>query len=202
MARVIGLTGGIASGKSTVARMLRDLGAHIVDADQLARQVVEPGTPALAEIVARFGPALLQPDGTLDRKQLGALVFADPGARRELERITHPRIARAGQEAIARLAARGVDPVLYEAALIVENRLHTWMNGLIVVAVPPDVQLARLMARDHLDEDAARARLAAQLPLADKIAVADHVIDNGGTLEETRAQVRDLWGRLCNPDAP
>lgn len=201
MARIIGLTGGIASGKSTVAAMLRELGAHIVDADQLARQVVEPGTPALAEIAARFGPGVLQPDGTLDRKKLGAIVFADADARQALNRITHPRIAAAGQEAIARLAARGVNPVIYEAALIVENQLHTWMHGLIVVSVPPEVQRARLMARDHLDEDAARARIAAQLPLAKKVAVADHVIDNSGTLEDTRAQVCDLWGRLCKPEA-
>lgn len=201
MARVIGLTGGIASGKSTVAAMLREAGAHIVDADVLARDVVAPGTAALAEIAQRFGPELLHADGTLDRKRLGALVFADPEARRALERITHPRIAAAGQEAIARLVARGVDPVIYEAALIVENKLHSWMNGLIVVAVPPAVQLQRLMARDGLDEDAARARLAAQLPLADKIAVADHVIDNSGSLEATRAQVQALWARLGKAEA-
>lgn len=201
MARVIGLTGGIASGKSTVAAMLRDEGAHIVDADVLARDVVAPGTPALAEIAERFGPGVLHGDGSLDRKQLGAMVFADPEARRALERITHPRIAAAGQEAIAHLAARGVDPVIYEAALIVEKQLHAWMNGLIVVAVPPAVQLERLTARDGLDQDAARARLAAQLPLADKVAVADHVIDNSGTLEATRAQVQALWQRLGKAEA-
>ena len=200
MARVIGLTGGIASGKSTVADMLRALGAHIIDADLLARRVVEPGTPALAEIAERFGARVLQPDGTLDRKRLGDIVFADPAARQALERITHPRIAAAGQEAVAKLAGAGVDPILYEAALIVENQLYKGMQGLIVVSVPPEVQLARLMARDHLDEDAARARLAAQLPLADKVAVADHVIDNSGSLEETRARVRALWDHLCQPE--
>lgn len=199
MARVIGLTGGIASGKSTVADMLRALGAHIIDADQLARRVVEPGTPALAELVARFGADILQPDGTLDRKRLGDIVFADPEARQALNRITHPRIAAASQEAIARLAAAGVDPIVYEAALIVENQLYTWMQGLIVVSVPPEVQLARLMARDGLTEDAARARLAAQLPLADKVAVADHVIDNSGSLDDTRARVRAVWDRLRKP---
>lgn len=196
MARVIGLTGGIASGKSTVSAMLRELGAHVIDADQVARDVVAPGTPALAEIQARFGPAVLHEDGALDRKKLGAIVFADPDARRALERITHPRIAAATQQEIARLAAAGVDPVIYDAALIVENRLYTWMQGLIVVSVPPEVQVARLMIRDDIDEAAAQARIAAQLPLAEKVAVATHVIDNSGTRADTEAQVRALWERL------
>lgn len=196
MARVIGLTGGIASGKSTVSAMLRDLGAHVIDADQVARDVVAPGTPALAEIAARFGPAVLRADGSLDRKALGEIVFADPQARRDLERITHPRIAAATQQEIARLAAAGVDPIVYDAALIVENRLYAWMQGLIVVSVPFETQVARLMIRDDIDEAAARARIDAQLPLADKVAVATHVIDNGGTRAETEAQVRALWQRL------
>jgi dephospho-CoA kinase len=196
MARIIGLTGGIASGKSTVSDMLRALGAHVIDADQVARDVVAPGTPALAEIRARFGSEVLQPDGALDRKKLGAMVFADAGARRELERITHPRIAAATQQEIARLSAAGVDPVIYDAALIVENRLYTWMQGLIVVSVPPETQVARLMIRDDIDEAAAQARIAAQLPLADKVAVATYVIDNGGTRAETEAQVHALWQRL------
>jgi dephospho-CoA kinase len=196
MARIIGLTGGIASGKSTVSAMLRELGAHVIDADQVAREVVAPGTPALAEIQARFGPAVLHEDGALDRKKLGAIVFADPDARRALERITHPRIAAATQQEIARLAAAGVDPVIYDAALIVENRLYTWMQGLIVVSVPPEVQVARLMIRDDIDEAAAQARIAAQLSLAEKVAVATHVIDNSGTRADTEAQVRALWERL------
>ncbi|ACY15261.1 dephospho-CoA kinase [Haliangium ochraceum] len=198
-ARIIGLTGGIASGKSTVSAMLNALGARIVDADQLARDVVAPGTPALADIAARFGPEVLTAEGTLDRKALGALVFDDADARAALNRITHPRIAAASQAAIAALMAEGVDPVIYDAALIVENKLYTWMHGLIVVALAPEQQMARLMARDNIDEAAARARLAAQLPLADKIAVADYVIDNGGTRADTEAQVRALWQRLTAP---
>jgi dephospho-CoA kinase len=196
MTRIIGLTGGIASGKSTVSAMLRALGAHVIDADQVARDVVAPGTPALAEIAAHFGPEVLLADGTLDRKKLGARVFADVDARRALERITHPRIAAATQQEIARLRAAGVDPVIYDAALIVENRLYTWMQGLIVVSVPPAVQVARLMIRDDIDEAAAEARIAAQLPLADKVAVATHVIDNSGVPGQTEAQVRALWARL------
>jgi dephospho-CoA kinase len=193
---VFGLTGGVASGKSTVGRRFRHLGLDVIDADQVARDVVAPGTPALAEIAARFGPEVLQPDGALDRKKLGAIVFADRDARRALERITHPRIAAATQQEIARLTAAGVDPVIYDAALIVENRLYTWMQGLIVVTVPPETQVARLMIRDDIDEPAAQARIAAQLPLADKVAVATHVIDNGGTRAQTEAQVRALWARL------
>jgi dephospho-CoA kinase len=196
MARIIGLTGGIASGKSTVSAMLRELGAHVIDADQVARDVVAPGTPALAEIEARFGAAVLHQDGALDRKKLGAIVFADSDARRALERITHPRIAAATQQEIGRLATAGVDPVIYDAALIVENRLYTWMQGLIVVSVPPEVQVARLMIRDDIDEAAAQARIAAQLSLAEKVAVATHVIDNSGTRADTEAQVRALWERL------
>jgi dephospho-CoA kinase len=196
VARVIGLTGGIACGKSTVADLLRELGAPVVDADELARRVVEPGSPALAEIVARFGKDVLDPGGALDRKKLGAVVFADAEARQALERITHPRIAAAAQDELARLVAQGHDTVIYEAALIVEKKLYTWMDGLIVVALPPELQLARLMERDGIDGEAAASRVAAQLPLADKIAVADHVIDNAGTPDQTRAQVRALWQRI------
>lgn len=192
-ARVIGLTGGIASGKSTVAAMLRELGAPVVDADELARRVVEPGSAGLAAIVEYFGPQVLDAAGALDRKQLGARVFADPEARAALNAITHPRIAELSQREIARHAGAGAPVVIYEAALIVENGLQRGLDGLIVVSVPVEVQLERLIARDGLGEDEARARLAAQLPLADKVAVADHVIDNAGTVEETRAQVARVW---------
>jgi dephospho-CoA kinase len=200
--RVIGLTGGIASGKSTAAAMLRELGAPLIDADELAREVVEPGTPALAEIVARWGSGVLAPDGQLDRKKLGALVFADESQRKELNRITHPRIAAAAQERLAALRQAGAPAVVYEAALIVENQLHRGMNGLIVVSVPPDVQQRRLMQRDGLSEDEAEARLRAQLPLANKIAVATHVIDNSGTLQQTRSQVQNVWKQINESIAP
>jgi dephospho-CoA kinase len=200
--RIIGLTGGIASGKSTVAAMLRALGAEVVDADAVAREVVEPGTPALAELRARFGQDILDGDGRLDRKRLGARVFSDPEARAAVNAITHPRIAAESQRRIAAAAAAGADVVVYEAALIVENQLHRGMDALIVVAVPEPVQLSRLMARDGLDEAAARERLAAQLPLADKVAAADHVIDNSGSLDTTRAQVADLWARLSSEGQP
>ncbi len=199
--RIIGLTGGIASGKSTVAKILRELGAPIVDADQVARDVVEPGTPALEEIVARFGPEVVDADGRLERKRLGDIVFADDDARAALNAIIHPRIAAASQQRIAALAAAGEPIVVYEAALIVENKLTSWMEALIVVSVSRGVQVPRLMARDGIDAIAAEARLAAQLPLEDKVAVADYVVDNSGTLEQTRAQVERLWARIKNGES-
>lgn len=199
MARVIGLTGGIASGKSTVAAMLRELGAPIVDADEVARAVVEPGTPGLAAVVERFGAGVLDADGRLDRKAVGARVFGDAEARRALEAILHPRIAMESQR---RIAAHGGDElVIYDAALIVENGLHRGLAGLIVVSAPEDMQIARLMARDGLDEQAARQRIAAQLPLADKVAVADWVIDNAGTIDDTRRQVEAVWAELTGGKA-
>ena len=194
--RVIGLTGGIASGKSTVAAMMRELGAPVVDADFLARQVVEPGSPALAEIAQRFGRDMLAADGSLDRKKMGERIFADPGARAALNAITHPRIAQASAAALADLTAAGHKVAFYEAALLVENRIHERLGGLVVVSVPDEVQIARLRARDDLDEEGARARVSAQLPLASKVAVADWVVDNGGPVEHTRAQVERIWREI------
>jgi dephospho-CoA kinase len=188
-AYVIGLTGGIASGKSTVAKLLVDKGALVVDADQLARAVVEPGQPALAELVARFGAAILTPEGQLDRKRLGAIAFADPAARADLGRITHPRIAAASARAIADASERGAQVVFYEAALLVENRAHAGLAGLIVVAATPGVQEQRLMTRDELTLDEARARIASQAPLAAKLSAATWVVTNDGDPAELAAQV-------------
>lgn len=186
---VIGLTGGIASGKSAVAALLRERGAAVVDADELARRVVAPGQPALAELVARFGDEILQPDGALDRKKLGALVFSDAGARADLGRITHPRIAQASQAEIAAAAASGAAIVFYEAALLVENGLHRNLDAVVVVAVPIEVQRARLIARDGLSPEAAEARIAAQLPLSEKLEAATWVIDNRNDPTALRGEV-------------
>ena len=186
---VIGLTGGIASGKSTVAGMLAERGAAVIDADQLARKVVEPGQPALAELVARFGAAILTADGQLDRKRLGAIAFSDEAARADLNRITHPRIAAASAQAIAAWADAGANVVFYEAALLVENRTYTSLSGLIVVGAPDEVQVSRVMVRDGLTADEARARIAAQLPLAQKTAVATWVIENSGDLDALTREV-------------
>ncbi|HTL37547.1 MAG TPA: dephospho-CoA kinase [Kofleriaceae bacterium] len=195
-AHVIGLTGGIASGKSAVARMLAERGAAVIDADQLARQIVEPGQPALAELVARFGAAILTADGQLDRKRLGAIAFADEDARRDLGRITHPRIAAASAQAIATWADAGANVVFYEAALLVENRAYAGLSGLVVVAAPIEVQEQRVIARDHLSVDEARARIAAQLPLAEKEKVATWVIDNAGDLAALAKEVDRVVGEI------
>ena len=196
MAKIVGLTGGIASGKSAVADALRARGAAIVDADLVARQVVEPGQPALADLVARFGSQILGPDGKLERKVLGEKVFADAAARADLNRITHPRIAAASQAEIARHVQAGAPVVFYEAALLVENKAHEWLDAVIVVAAPPDVQLQRLMARDGIDEAAARARLTSQLPLEEKLKVATWVIDNAGDRAALAQQIDALWKDL------
>lgn len=194
--RVIGLTGGIASGKSTAAKILVELGARVVDADQIARDVVAPGQPALAEIVARFGSEYLLPDGTLDRKRLGAHVFADSDERRKLNAITHPRIAAETQARLSQLREAGEPLAVYEAALLVENGAQAGLDGLIVVACAEPTQRARLMARDGLSAEEADARMAAQLPLAQKVAVANWVIDSNGTLAETRAATGRVWAAV------
>ena len=183
MAR-IALTGGIASGKSAVADLLAARGAVLVDSDVLAREVVAPGTPGLAAIVERFGEGILRPDGALDRPALGAIVFADPDARADLEAITHPRIrARAGElraEAPAGAVVIDVIPLL----------------EVIVVDVPEEVQVERLRRRDGFTRDEAMARLAAQASREDRLAVADHVIDNSGDTDALAAQVDRLWDAL------
>lgn len=177
--RLVGLTGGIATGKSTFAAALRALGAPVVDADALARAVVAPGTPALAAIVEAFGPGVLTAGGALDRKALGAKVFADPAARRRLEAITHPAIRAAMQAETARLASQGHPVAFYDAALLYEVGLEEAMSLVVVVHAPREAQLARLAARDGLSRAEAEARLAAQLPVEEKAARADVVVENG-----------------------
>jgi len=189
---VFGLTGGIASGKSTVTRMLRELGAHVLDADVLAREVVEPGTPGLAAVAARF-PGVVGPDGRLDRVKLGARVFADADERAALNAIIHPRVREAFLARVQALDAQGVERVIYDVPLLIESGMHTWLEGVAVVWVPRDLQKARLMARDGLDAAAAEARLAAQLPLDEKRAHATWLIDNSGDLASTQAQVEAVW---------
>jgi dephospho-CoA kinase len=189
--RVWGLTGNIGSGKSTVARLLAARGVPVVDADQVAREVVQPGTPALREIAARW-PSVLAPDGTLDRRALSARIFADAKERAELNRIVHPRIAEEVSSRLGALAGKGHPVAVYEAALIVENRLHEGLDGLVVVTAPEAAQLARLRERDGMSEAEARARLASQLPAADKLRHATFVIDNQGSEAELEAQVDRL----------
>jgi dephospho-CoA kinase len=193
--RVVGLTGGIASGKSTVSAMFRELGAPVIDADAVARDVVEPGTAGLAEVARRF-PGVVDATGRLDRAELGRRVFADAAERRALEAILHPRIREEVARRLEALARAGATVALYDAALLIENGLHRGLDGVIVVFAPESVQRSRLAARDGLDEAAITARLAAQLPLADKRAHATWVVDNGGPLDETRAQVLKIWEEI------
>ena len=194
---LVGLTGGIATGKSTVTGLLASPSVRVVDADALAREVVEPGTPAHARIVAEFGKGVLQPDGRLDRARLGEIVFPDPDRRKRLEAITHPAIRARFEQIMADLERQGFDGILiWDAALLVESGGHNKMDKVVVVTTDPATQLARLMARDGSTEEAARARTASQMPLAVKARVADYVIDNSGSREETEARVREVYRAL------
>jgi dephospho-CoA kinase len=193
--KVLGLTGGIGSGKSTVAKLVSGLGVPVLDADLLAREVVEPGQPAHAEIAAAW-PAVIDPYGKVDRKRLADIVFADPLARARLESITHPRIQALAEQRLADLAAKGHKVALYEASLLVESGRYRDFEGLIVVTASPETQLERALARGGLTEEEAQKRIDAQLPLLAKVRVATHLIDNDGALEETKAQVERLVATL------
>jgi dephospho-CoA kinase len=193
--KLIGLTGGIASGKSTVSGMFAALGCPVIDADRIAREVVERGTPALSEIARRW-PEVIRPDGTLDRAGLGSQVFADVATRDELDAMIMPKILERTGEISAALERSGARIALYDAALIVEKGLDRVLDGLIVVTVPDAAQIARMKLRDGFSESEARARIASQLPLAEKVRRATWVIDNAGTLEDTRRQVERIWDEL------
>ncbi len=194
---LVGLTGGIATGKSTVAAMFRALGCPLIDADVLAREVVEPGEPALAQIAREFGAGVLSADGRLDRKAVAAVVFADADRRRRLEAITHPRIRERLADRLAALARSGFDGVvIFDAAVIVESGGYREMDRLVVVIADEATQLARLQARDGLTEQEARQRIRSQMPLAEKAKLADHVIDNSGGRAATETQVRHVHATL------
>jgi dephospho-CoA kinase len=185
---VFGLTGNIGTGKSTVARLFAEHGVPVIDADQVAREVVAPETPGLAEVASRF-PGVLGPSGELDRKALAERVFADAQERAALNAILHPRIGAEVRKRLDRLAARGARVAIYEAALIVENALHHGLDGLIVVSAPVEEQIRRLRLRDGMSEEEARSRIRAQLPGHEKVKAADFVIENTGAPELLRAQV-------------
>jgi dephospho-CoA kinase len=194
---LVGLTGGIATGKSTVTAMLAGPRVRVVDADALAREVVEPGTPAHAEIVAEFGREVLQPDGRLDRARLAEIVFPDPARRKRLEAITHPAIRARFEQIMADLEREGFDGILiWDAALLVESGGHKKMDKVVVVTTDPDTQHRRLMARDGSPAEAARARTASQMPLEVKARAGDYVIDNSGPREATEARVREVYRAL------
>lgn len=196
---LVGLTGGIATGKSTVSALLRQLGCEIIDADLLAREVVGPGQPALAQIVTEFGRDVLTADGELDRKKLGAIVFADPGRRRRLEAITHPAIRDRFQARLAELAETGFTGiVVFDAPVMIESGNYKNMERMIVVVTDDATQMARLNGRDGTGDAENRRKIASQMPLADKAKLADYVIDNSGSREVTAEQVRRVFAALMS----
>jgi dephospho-CoA kinase len=194
---VFGLTGGLASGKGVVAARFSRRGLPVVNADMLAREVVMPGSEGLAAVVAAFGPAMLTEGGELDRKALGRCVFADPEARRRLESITHPRIQAAKRARMRALEERGEPLACYEVPLLVEVGLTEELRPVVVVAAKEAQQLERALRRDGMSEADARARLSAQLPLARKIAVADYVIQNDGSLAQAEAEADRVLEAIC-----
>jgi len=197
---LVALTGGIASGKSTVARRLRELGAVIVDADQVARDVVEPGTPGLARIAEEFGAAVIAADGTLDRGALGAIIFGDDEARRVLNAITHPAVGARSRALFAEAFAADPDAVVvYDVPLLVDERGEGRVgefDRVIVVTADEETRIRRLIELRGLPEDDARRRIASQAPEAARLAIADDVIDANGSLDETLRQVDELWPTL------
>jgi dephospho-CoA kinase len=188
------LTGGIGSGKSEVSRRLVSLGAVLVDADAVAREVVEPGTPGLAAVTEEFGEEILRPDGSLDRDRLGTIVFADEQRRARLNAIVHPLVGTRMQELVEDAPADAI--VVYDVPLLTENDLAGLYDLVVVVDAPVEEQVRRLTELRGMTEEAARARIAVQATREQRRAVADRVIDNSGTIESLAAQVDDLWAEL------
>jgi dephospho-CoA kinase len=203
MASVLGLSGGIATGKSTVARFLASLGATVIDADAIVHELQAPGTPMLDAIQEAFGPELIDAEGRLDRNALGAIVFSDPAARRRLEQIVHPKVIATMAERVASAQAAGAAlivldiPLLFERSEASPNRAAgPAFDATVLVYAPESLQIERQMLRDGCDREAALERIRAQLPIERKKALADIVIDNSGSLEETRLQTRRLFDRF------
>lgn len=193
---VVGLTGGIATGKSTVTRMLRELGAPVVDADAIVHELQAPGTPVTAAIGVEFGPQVLHPDGSLDRAALGRIVFADPARRKALEGIVHPAVRRRISEAVEGHRQAGHPVTVLDVPLLLEGGLDRTVDQVWLVYVDRDTQRARLISRDGLSPVQAEQRIAAQLDLELKKARATVVIDNRGSVQQTRTQVEAAWNRV------
>ncbi|MCM6760845.1 dephospho-CoA kinase [Rathayibacter sp. ZW T2_19] len=194
---LVALTGGIASGKSTVARRLAEHGAVVVDADRLAREVVEPGEPALEAIAERFGASMIREDGTLDRPALGAVIFSDSAARADLNAITHPAVTARSQRLFAEAGA--ADPaavVVYDVPLLAEGRGSAEFDEVVVVHAPQQTRIERLIALRGLTETEARSRVTAQASDEERLALADRVLDSSGSLEQTLARADELWAEL------
>ncbi len=195
--QIVGLSGGIASGKSTVSQVFQDLGVVVIDADEIARAVVEPGKPAHQAIREAFGNVFLE-DQTLDREAMGKRVFNDPDARKQLNQIVHPEVGLEMMRRAAHAKAEGHAWVIYDAALLVENGLHHMFPALIIVSTSADTQKERLMKRDGFSAEDAQKRIDAQLPLDQKIQVATHIIDNNGSLDATLKQCRAVFDDLVS----
>jgi len=194
--KLVGLTGGIASGKTTVAKIMKRLGAAIVDADALSREVVEPGRDAWKAIVDTFGAEVLRPDQTLDRQKLRAVIFNNSTARKKLESIIHPRVRALAEERINQQAAAGYELVVYEVPLLFEGNLHAWLRPVVLVACDADVQRQRLQQRDRLTPEEAQKHIDAQMSLEEKRRLADYVIENDGDLESLERQVEAVLKRI------
>lgn len=193
----IGLTGGIATGKSYIVGVFRELGCEVLDADLTAREVVEPGQPAFNEIVNHFGREILSPDGTLDRAKLGAAIFALPAQREKLNAIVHPRVFEAQERWLAEIANRNPQPIaIIDAALMIETGSYRRFDKLIVVYCEPEIQIERLMARNNFSREEALARISAQMPSAEKLKYADFTINTSLGFEDTRRQVEALYSQL------
>lgn len=193
--KLVGLTGGVGSGKSTVADMLRELGAEVVDADEASHAVYEPGTPGFNAVVREFGDDFVR-DGRIDRQHLGALVFGDVDARHRLNAIVHPLVREWMAARTAEAALRGAKVVVQVVPLLFENGLERLFSTIVLVYVPEKLQVERLVKGRGLTPERARAMIAAQMPIDEKRRQAHHVIDNNGTIERTRAQVDQLWAQL------
>ncbi len=190
--KIIGLTGGIASGKSTVSNILKGLGAHIIDADRIARDVVAPGSDALAEIVAFFGEGVISSDGSLKRGELSRIVFNDPDALRTLNGITHPRIIEAIHTRIQK-ESMCEDILILDAALLIELKLGSLVDETWLICVQPETQIERLLRRENMSRADAEKIISVQLPLDEKMKVADVCIDNNGSMEDLQNRIKKLW---------
>ena len=192
----LGLTGGIATGKTTISNYLKSINIPVLDADEYARKVVEPGTPGLDEITNTFGEQVLRADGSLNRKLLGQIVFNDSSARQTLNDITHPRIQQMMADELHRLAEQQTPLVILDIPLLLENNNVAGADAVMVVSIPESLQLTRLMQRNNLTEKEAHARISAQMPLVEKEKLADFVIDNSGTISNTQKQVEKVIQKI------
>jgi dephospho-CoA kinase len=194
---LVGLTGGIASGKSLVAKVLKDLGAHIIDADKIVHELLEPGQQAWEEVLACFGSGIKLPNGTIDRRKLGEIVFSDPEKRAWLNGCLHPKVFKIYTEQVRHLCARQPDAIaVFDAALLIETGYHQKMDKVILVYADEDQQVKRLMERECFSHDQAMARIRSQMPLGEKRPHADYVIENTGTREDTERQTREVFELL------